>query len=245
MFATMLALLVGSAFFSGSETALFSLSRGQRERLGKSERASDRRITRVLADPRKLLITLLLGNELINITFSSLSALVMDRLAGDMHVVAVTFVTAAVTVPLLLLFGEITPKSIAIRTPERWSWFTAPVLLAFSFVSTPIRWVVQMISAGIVKLLGGHSPSKAPPRVLTEEDLRALVDVGAGEGVLRAGERRIIHKVFEFGDRRVAEIMTPRETIFSLPFELPLARLAQEVAASGILSRSRVPRTSP
>src|SRR5262245_12032363 len=135
----MVVLLGLAGFFSGSETSLFSLTRGQKERLARSESSNDRFVTRLLANPRRLIVTILIGNELVNITFSSLSATVVERLAPRWGSTWVTLATTAVTVPLLLVFGEITPKSIAIRVAERWARFTARLLGLFELVALPIR----------------------------------------------------------------------------------------------------------
>jgi putative hemolysin len=233
----MAVLVLLSAFFSGSETSLFSLTRGQRERLARSPRSVDRYVANLLSDPRRLIATVLLGNELINITFSSLAASVIERVTGDhVGVVAVTFLTTALTVPLLLLLGEITPKSIALAVPESWARVAAYPLGAFMVVVTPVRVIVAGVAALFVRVLG----QKADPDAhkLGEAEFKALVDVGSEAGELEAAERRLIHNVFEFADRAVVEIMTPARDVFSLSFELPLARVVSEVAKSGF---SRVP----
>jgi putative hemolysin len=226
---TMAALILVSAFFAGSETSLFSLGRAQRERLARSERASDRYIAALLRDPRRLIITILLGNELINVTFSSLAAGVASDIGGTLGKVAITLVTTGVTVPVLLLFGEITPKSIALRVAEPWARIAARPIGLFAFVITPVRVVVNAIAAIVVRILSGSAPPPAQAPI-GEAEFKALVDVGSEEGELEAAERRLIHKVFEFGDRTVAEVMTPARDVYSLSYELPLARVVAEVA---------------
>src|SRR5438552_17011390 len=141
--AAMAVLVLLSAFFSGSETSLFSLSRGQREKLARSERPIDRYVANLLADPKRLIATVLLGNELINITFSSLAASVVEDVFGRrLGPIGITFLTTGRTVPLLLLFGEIIPKSIALATPESWARVAARPLGIFMWVVTPVRMVV-------------------------------------------------------------------------------------------------------
>ncbi len=235
--AAMAVLVLLSAFFSGSETSLFSLSRGQREKLLRSARSIDRYVATLLSDPKRLIATVLLGNELINITFSSLAASAVERIFGHRFgPLGITFLTTGFTVPLLLLLGEIIPKSIALAIPESWARVAARPLGVFMWIVTPVRVVVSGIASFVVRLLGQKPNPDA--NKLGEAEFKALVDVGSEAGELEAAERRLIHNVFEFADRSVAEIMTPARDVFSLSFELPLSRVVAEVAKSGY---SRVP----
>ncbi len=228
---TMAILITVSAFFAGSETSLFSLSRGQRERLARSEKSTDRYIATLLSDPRRLIITILLGNELVNITFSSMAAGVVARVGSGLGQLAITLLTTAFTVPLIVLIGEITPKSIALRVAESWARFAARPIGLFAFLVTPLRALVNVIAGVVVRILSGGAPPPAQAPI-GEAEFKALVDAGSEEGELEAAERRLIHKVFEFGDRTVAEIMTPAKDVYSLSYELPLARVVAEVARS-------------
>jgi putative hemolysin len=232
----MAALVVASAFFAGSETAFFSLSRATRERLMRSERSVDRYIANLASDARRLIATLLVGNELINISFATLSTIVTERLLRAYDVVTISLVATAITVPLLLFLGEILPKTIALATAESWSRIAARPLGLFMLLTTPVRWLVAGITGGILRVFG-FKTDVGPARI-DEAELRDLVDVGSETGELEARERRLIHRVFDFGDRLVSQIMTPMRDVFSLSFELPMTRLAAEVARSGF---SRVP----
>src|SRR3954470_14712046 len=115
------ALLLGSAFFAGSETALFSLSKVTRETMASREDARSRSVLRLLSNPRRLIVTIIVCNELINILTSSLSATVVKDLLPHVREMWQVIIAAVATVPLLLLIGEMTPKSIAIRLGERWA----------------------------------------------------------------------------------------------------------------------------
>ena len=230
-------LIVLSAFFAGSETALFSLSRVARERLSRSPSSTDRYITALLHDPRRLIATILVGNELINITFSSVAASVVHAVLPSAGDVTLVLATTLVTVPLLLLLGEITPKTVALRTAETWARVAARPIGFFALITAPVRLVLAAIAGAVVRLLGGGSAAPAP-RAIDEAEFRALVDAGSAGGTLEAAERRLIHNVFAFGDRVVAEIMTPARKVVSLSFDLPIARLVAEVARAGL---SRIP----
>jgi putative hemolysin len=230
-------LIILSAAFAGSETALFSLSRVARERLSRSSATSDRYIVALLNDPRRLIATILVGNELINVTFSSMAATVAHDLLPGAGEIALVFASTGLTVPLLLLLGEITPKTVALRTAEKWARIAARPIGFFALISAPVRGVLAGIAGGIVRLLGaGGGPP--PPRAIDEAEFRALVDVGQEEGTLEPAERHLIHNVFKFGDRTVAEIMTPARKVVSLSYDLPIARLIAEVSRIGL---SRIP----
>lgn len=236
-FLIMAVLIVVSAAFAGSETALFSLSRVARERLTRSSNSTDQYVVALLRDPRRLIATILLGNELINVTFSTIAATVAKDVLSGAGEIALVFASTAMTVPLLLLLGEITPKSVALRTAEQWARVAARPLSAFALVTAPIRAVLAAF-AGLVSRLFGGGAVAPQPALIDEAEFRALVDVGSEEGELEAAERRLIHNVFQFGDRTVAEIMTPARKMVSFSYDLPIARLVAEVARTGL---SRIP----
>jgi putative hemolysin len=230
------ALLLGSGFFAGAETALFSISRLSREALASREDAGSRRVLWLLSNPRRLIVTLIVCNELINIFASSLVADLVQHQRPLLRQTLQVAISTALTVPLLLLFGEMTPKSLAVRVGERWaravSW---PLKQAMRLV-TPVRWVLAAIAGVFVTLLGGRRVTA--DQGLREEEFRALVDVGSEMGELQVAERRLIHNVFEFGDTTVGKVMTPAEKVFALPYEMPLGRLVEAVGGERF---SRVP----
>jgi CBS domain containing-hemolysin-like protein len=234
--AAMTGLIFASAFFSGSETAFFALSRATRERLSRSERSVDRYVAVLAAEPKRLIATLLLGNEFVNISFAALSTIITERMFRGWDASSIALIATAITVPFLLLIGEILPKTVALATSEGWARVASRPLGFFMWATTPLRLVVTLVANGVLRLLGQHK--EKPVQQLGEAELKALVDVGSEVGELEQRERHLIHKVFDFGDRTVAEVMTPVGRTFSLSFELPLARVVAEVARSGY---SRVP----
>jgi putative hemolysin len=234
--AILVALLVAAGFFSGSETALFSLSRVQRERLARAPSSTDRYIVTLLRDPRRLIVTLMLGNELVNIAFSSVALGVVEKLFPKLGPISLIGVTTLITVPLLLMIGEITPKSIALRIAETWARGVARVVGFFALLVTPVRLILNAVAGVIVRVFGGGA--SAVGKGIGEAEFKALVDASSEEGTLQASERRLIHNVFEFGETSVAEIMTPAREMFSLSFDLPLHRLISEVARG---KYSRIP----
>jgi putative hemolysin len=222
------ALLVGSGFFAGAETALFSISRLSREALASREDRGSKRVLWLLSNPRRLIVTLIVCNELINVMVSSLAATLVAHQRPWLRESAQIAISTALTVPLLLLFGEMTPKSLAVRVGERWARaISAPLKLAM-IVITPVRIILSTIAGLFVTLLGGRRVTA--DQGLREEEFRALVDVGSEMGELQVAERRLIHNVFEFGDTTVGKVMTPADKVFALPYEMPLGRLVEAVA---------------
>jgi putative hemolysin len=225
-------LLLMSAFFSGTESALFSLTRVQRERMRQSGRGLDRAILALLERPRRLIATILLGNELVNVTIATLiAAIVAHFFQGRLSQTEQVVVSTVIALPALLLFGEITPKSVALRAPEGWSRLAARPIALIAHVVAPLRWIVRGVGDGVLWLLG-QRPRGTPTEALKEAEFRALVDVGSEEGEVKASEQRLIHKVFEFGDRVVGDIMTPMDQVVSFPYEWSLQRILEAVQKS-------------
>jgi CBS domain containing-hemolysin-like protein len=125
-----------------------------------------------------------------------------------------TLVAAAVCFPLLLIFGEITPRTLALYDPRRFARFAAVPLRLFYALITPVRWVLASISNGVVRILFREPPIADAP--MTEEEFRDLVDRSNEGGVLWEAEREFIHNIFDFGETRVSEVMTPRTDMFCL-----------------------------
>jgi putative hemolysin len=224
-------LLLMSAFFSGTESALFSLTRVQRERMRQSGRRVDRAILALLERPRRLIATILLGNELVNVTIATLIATIVARAFGRLNQTEQVVVSTVIALPALLLFGEITPKSVALRVPEGWARLAARPIALIAHLVAPVRWIVRGVADGVLWLLG-QRPRGTPTEALKEAEFRALVDVGSEEGEVQAAEQRLIHKVFEFGDRVVGDIMTPMEQVVSFPYEWSLQRILEAVQKS-------------
>lgn len=221
--ALLLILLFLSGFFSGSETALFSLSRVQVEKIVLSSGKKGKYIERLLERPRRLIISILLGNEFVNISISSISAAIIIHLLGRENL----WMNIVIVLPILLLFGEITPKTIAIKNSERFALFVAGPLTHFSWITTPIRWLIRTLSDRIVNLF--VSESSRTGSLLTEDIIKTIVEEGEKEGVIDSLEREYIYKVFDFGDARMDDVMTPRPNMFYLPEEMPIAEMIREI----------------
>ena len=231
-----LALLLTSGFFSGSEVALFGLRRVDREQLTKSGRAVDGLVMKMIGQPKRLVVSVLIGNELVNMTLAAIAAYLWLPAWPEAAPWGVAALAVLASAAVVILLGEVVPKTLAIQQPINWARQVARPLTMFSLVITPVRWIIQGVSELLARPLGGANRPRAAD--LSEEEFRKLVDAGSAQGQVDARERRLIHKVFEFGDKNVGQVMTPRDKVFALAYDLPMARLVKEVAARGF---SRVP----
>lgn len=216
-------LLLFSGFFSGSETALFSMSKLQLEKLLDRFPSKGKTIQNLLERPRRLLITILLGNEFVNISISSVSAAIIIQVFGK----DTPWINILIVVPILMVFGEITPKTIALRNNEGFSKFVSRPLSYFAHWITPVRWLIRTISDRIVNLFVKESQRKGS--ILTEDVIKTIVEEGAREGIIDSLEREYIYKIFDFGDARIDDVMTPRTNLFYLPLEMPLDVMLREI----------------
>lgn len=235
LFLLFLILLCLSAFFSGSETALFSLSGVELHKFRASRTATARRIFENLREPRRLLVTILLGNELANFSLAIVGTAIISRMDIPWPAMEMVFSVGLIT-PLLLVVGDIIPKNIALQFAPQVAPVVVWPLAAFSWITRPVRAVFTIAADGIVRLFGGP-PTGAQP-VIMEDEYRRLVDLGSKGGAIVEEEREIIHKVFEFTDKVVTEIMTPAEDMFSLSVDLPYEQAIEALRGE---RHSRVP----
>ena len=221
-------LLLFSAFFSGSETAIFSLQPMDRRAMANPGRA---RVEAMLATPRRTLATILIGNEFINVTLGTVTAGIVLALFPGRPWLNVVLLT-----PLLILFGEVLPKVLALRNNRRFAATVSGPLALFSRAVAPLRWVLtRLADAALIAIGGTKAPAKAQIR---EQMLRRLIDQGYEAGSIKSMEQEMLHRVFEFGDHAVSRLMTPRPDVFSLSLTLPWDELLAQVREAGY---SRVP----
>lgn len=216
-------LLVFSGLFSGSETALFSLSLLQRERLRKSGNKRAALVDKLLLHPRRLIVTILMGNDMVNIAASVIATYLFVSLFGE-H--GKWFTIVAMT-PLTLIFAEVIPKTIGVTHNETIAPFISVPLNIFAKFISPLRWIFIKFTDCFITLLGieKHKPS---PTIM-EDDFRDMVDLSYKNGELKIVERDLIHNVFEFSDTHVLEVMTPKENMFCLPYDMDAESLIKSV----------------
>jgi len=214
-------LLLCSAFFSGSETALFSLSRLDLQKLRRDHHPQSETLHALLDQPRRLIISLLCGNELVNIAATANLAGILIALYG---VERGGVINVLVMFPLLLLLGEITPKTIAVSDPVRISaGLVAAPLGAWVRLITPLRRVVRAVADQMTTWIVGQE--RAPENILRLDEFRTLLDEVADEGILDATERVLIDNLLEASETEIVEIMTPRTRIAFLKDDMSLAEM--------------------
>lgn len=197
-----------SAFFSGSEAALLSVQRVRIQHLISTKRGGAARVAQMVERPDKLLPPILLGNNLVNTAVAALATAIAIEMVSDENQ-GIIIATILVTV-LLLIFGETIPKTVAAHHAERMSIIVALPIQWISWVLRPVSFVLERISAGVAWIFGGAG---MPRGIITGEEIKTMVTVGRDEGSVQYGEAKMIHRVLEFGDRQVHEVMTPRPEI--------------------------------
>jgi CBS domain containing-hemolysin-like protein len=226
---------VASGFFSGSETALIGISR-ERVHILAEESERGRRLEKLISQPERMLSTLLVANNAVNVLSASIATILFVSLVGESWG---PWVATAVMTAVLLVFGEITPKTIAARYPEQFSLRVAPTIWNLSIVLAPIASFFSAITRGLLRLLriGGSGNDDGP----TEDDIRALAALGQRGGQIAEAEREIIDALFHLDDTLVREVMTPRLDIVTLRVPISATALRDAVSDTG---HSRYPVTS-
>ena len=209
----LIVLLIGSAFFSASETALMSLSKIRIRYMQDEGVKGAKLVSSLIENPNKLLSSILVGNNVVNIAATSISTSLFIGLMGEK---GVALATAVMTV-LVLIFGEITPKTIAANNSEKVSLLVSKPIKAIIFILRPIVWIFNIITNIIFKLFG--ITNKGAKSFITEEELKTMVNVSHEEGVLEMEEREIINNVFEFGDMQAKNAMVQRIDMVAIDME--------------------------
>ncbi|OJT73893.1 hemolysin, partial [Clostridioides difficile] len=204
---------MGSAFFSASETALMSLSKIRIRYMQDEGVKGAKLVSSLIENPNKLLSSILVGNNVVNIAATSISTSLFIGLMGEK---GVALATAVMTV-LVLIFGEITPKTIAANNSEKVSLLVSKPIKAIIFILRPIVWIFNIITNIIFKLFG--ITNKGAKSFITEEELKTMVNVSHEEGVLEMEEREIINNVFEFGDMQAKNAMVQRIDMVAIDME--------------------------
>lgn len=221
LFAGLLAL---SGFFSGSETALFSLNQTQLEQMEQDQNPQAGRIRRLLNEPRRLIVTILIGNELVNVSASVLSTTMIMQITGGEDK---WWMNIFIMLPILLLFGEITPKTIAIKRNAQFASEVATWLERFARLITPLRIAIRYIADGLTTLIIGKARSQG--NIITEDMVRTLAAQATDEGVLDKAEQQYIDNIFDFGNKTVLELMTPRSNMLAVSMEMPIPQIMKKI----------------
>ncbi len=196
-------LLLLSAVFSSAETALTTVNKIRIRTLAEDGNRRAETVLAITDDSGKMLSAILIGNNIVNLSAASLTTSLAYSFGGSMVAIASGILTL-----LILLFGEITPKTMATIHSEKMALIYAPVISIFMKLMTPVIFVVNGLSIGILFLL--RVDPNAKNTAMTENELRTIVDVSHEDGVIESGEREMINNVFDLGDARAKDVMVPR-----------------------------------
>ena len=226
-----LVILVGfSAFFSASETAFSSLNQIRLKSRAEDGDSSAARVLNMAEQYDKLLSTILIGNNIVNIAAASIGTILFTRMLGAER--GATVSTIVLTI-IVLIFGEVTPKSLAKEMPEKVATAVSPFLVVLMALMTPLTWLFTQW-----KKLLGHFVHSGEADTITEGELMTMVSEAENDGELTDRESELIRSAIEFDDVEVEEILTPRVDVVAVEDDIPLEELAQTFAESGY---SRLP----
>lgn len=197
-------LLLLSSFFSCAETALTTVNKIRMRTLSEAGNKRAKRVLRITDDSSKMLSAILIGNNLVNISASALAT----TLAIDLYGNAGAGIATGILTFLILIFGEISPKTLATIHSEKLALAFCGIIQFLMTILTPVIFVINKLAMGFLFLLGVNP--KKQQNAITEEELRTIVDVSQETGVIEDEEREMIHNLFDFGDSKVKEIMIPR-----------------------------------
>lgn len=197
-------LIILSAFFSSAETALTTVNKHKLRSMAEEGNRTAGRVLRLIADPGKMLSAILIGNNIVNISVSALVTTVTTELWGSRFV----GVSTGVLTLVLLLFGEITPKSLATLYSEKFSLVYIHVIAPLTVLLTPAIWIVDKLSSAIFFIL--RVDRDKARNLMTERELRTIVDVSVEDGVIEKEEKSMINNVVDFGDSMARDVMIPR-----------------------------------
>ncbi|MBU0958469.1 MAG: hemolysin family protein [Nanoarchaeota archaeon] len=219
----LIVLIILSAFFSGAETALMSINKLKLNALVKQKKKGAETLFRIKQDTHRLIITILIGNNLVNIGAASLATIVFTNMFGS---AGIGIATGVMTF-FILIFGEITPKTFASQNAVRISLAVARPVEILSYILYPFVWFFGLIARLISKIVIPRGEEK-----ISEEELRTLVTMGRAEGILEKETAEIMHNVLEFRDTKVVEVMTPENEMETVDGSKKLKDVIDFVAKS-------------
>ena len=218
------ALILVSAFFSGSETGMMSLNRYRLKHLRKSHRSA-RLVTQLLERPDRLIGLILIGNNLVNILASAIATVIALRLYGDAGIAIATVLLTIV----ILIFAEVTPKTIAALHPERIAFPASYILNPLMFLLYPAVWAINKIANGLLSLFG-FDPSAGPDDALSSEELRTIV--GESGPMIPPRHKRMLLNILDLEEVTVDDIMIPRNEIYGIDVDDTDAEIIERIRNS-------------
>jgi CBS domain containing-hemolysin-like protein len=221
---TLVLLIVLSGFFSGVETALFSLSRLRVKHLVRKGVRGAKAVEKLKDQPQKLLITILVGNNLVNIAASALATSIVYQISKSY---AVSITTGVMTL-VILVFGEITPKTLATKHGEQISLIVAKPLQFLQTVLSPVIFLFEVLTNVLTNITG-----QKPKPLVTEDEIETFVTVAEQAGQIKDMEKRMIHRIFKLDDLEARDVMTPRNKIAAVSADQKIKDTAEVFHSRG------------
>lgn len=221
-------LLILSGIFSGTEIALVSIGKIKARTLLKQKRRGARSLNKLKKNPERMIITILIGNNVVNVAAAAIATVVATDYFGS----AGLGIATGVMTFLILVFGEIGPKTLAAGHAERIALLTAKPILYLSYILYPVIIVFEWASKAVIRL------TKAKGSAMTEEELKTMIEVSAEKNIIDTTEKELLEGVLEFNDIRASEVMTPEHKIVCLNENMPVKRALNYI---GKTQYSRIP----
>ncbi len=233
---TFLILLLFSAFFSGAETAFFSLTKSNVQKLAQGKSAAGKQVAVLLKESKKLLVAIIIGNTITNVAIATIATLIATRLneAYQWNETLFLLLNVVLVTLVILIFSEIIPKVTAVKNAKKLATRMAFPLTFFYYLFLPLSAVFTMLTDLFSNALG----LKRDKLLLTDEELKSLVDVGEEKGALEQDEKEMIHSIMEMGDTLAREIMVPRTDMLGVDKSATLVQVLNLVKDS---MHSRIP----
>lgn len=222
-----------SFFLSLSETALVALSKIRLRHLAAKGHKNAKTANKIVSHLDRLITTILIGNNFVNIAISVIGAAIFIYFFGQRLGMVISTVVVSF---FILIFAEITPKLIAAQHPEKVSLFVARPISFMIDILRPIVSVFMGIGNFLIRLFGGKPKQRVP--LITEEEIRIMIEVGKEEGAVSDEERKMLHRIFEFGDTHVGEVMVPQDKIVAVDINATPEKLLDVLVEEG---HSRIP----
>jgi putative hemolysin len=231
--------LILSAFFSSAETAFTALNKIRIRNLLEKKAEGTKKLQKILKKPRDLITAILIGNNIVNVAASAMAttvALDFAKNLGFKNLAVIMAIVTAIMTFIILTFGEIVPKTLALKNPEKLALFAVNPIRFTLFIFKPFIILFRYISIAVTKILGMETENTE--KLLTSEELLTLLKIGEEEGILEQKENKMIHSIFKFSDTVVREIMTPRTDAVCLNINSSINKAVNLIVEKG---HSRIP----
>jgi CBS domain containing-hemolysin-like protein len=223
----MVILIYLSGWFSGTETALTNINESDIAEMKRNNERNVDFIMKTKRDMDRTLVAILIGNNVVNILLSSVAAVIANEL---FHTIGVTIMVALITF-LIIIFGEITPKSNAIWDTKKVAQNNSKTIYYLTRALSPVITTFMVICSGLISLTGKKITKKG--MLVSDESIKSLATLGEAEGVIKGIEREIIHRVFLFGDRKIKDVMVPMKDVYYVESDLSIPKASTLTAEHG------------